>query len=183
MKRIDSAIDGLCLLVPRVFADERGFFFESWNRRTLAELGVQAEFVQDNHAGSGKGTIRGLHYQTLNPQDKRVRALTGSSWDVCVDLRRGSKSFGRSACFLLSAENRHQLWVPKGFAHGYQVLSDRAEVAYKVTDYWTRDSERGLRWNDPALELHWHELGVPPILNARDEQWPRLHEIDPKDLP
>jgi len=166
---------------PRVFGDDRGFFFESFNARRFAELtGVTAEFVQDNHSRSAKGVLRGLHYQLPpNPQGKLVRCVLGSILDVAVDLRRGSASFGQWVGARLSAENHQQLWVPVGFAHGFLTLSENAEVLYKTTDFWSQPCERSIRWNDPQLAIDWPEEGLPqgqPLLAEKDGAAPVLAE-------
>ena len=155
------------LLRPRVFGDARGFFFESYNRKTFAGLGIDAEFVQDNHSRSAKGVLRGLHYQIRQPQGKLVRVAAGEVFDVAVDLRRGSPYFGRVATMRLSAETHDMAWIPPGFAHGFQVLSDYAEFLYKTTDYYAPESERCLKWNDPALAIAW-PLDGEPLLSAKD---------------
>ncbi len=183
MRRIDLALPGLALLEPKVFSDDRGWFCESWNRRTLNGLGIEADFVQDNHSRSAQGTVRGLHYQVRQAQDKLVRVIVGAVFDVCVDLRRGSSTFGKGVGVELSAENRRQLWVPKGFAHGFLVVSEHAEVVYKVTDYWAREWERGVRWSDPALDVRWPALGAAPQANARDAAFPTVAAIPSADLP
>ena len=183
MQRLDTPLPGLCLLEPRVLGDERGWFMETWNERTLAGLGLQAHFVQDNHSRSGRGILRGLHWQKPPvAQTKLVRCLAGAILDVAVDLRRSSPGFGRSHAVELSAANRRQLWVPEGFAHGFLVLSEVAEVAYKVSAYWSKEHERGLRWDDPALGLAWPDLGAPPQLNPRDAAFPALAGLAAADL-
>jgi dTDP-4-dehydrorhamnose 3,5-epimerase len=183
VKAVETGIPGLLLLEPQVFSDQRGWFCETWNRRTLEGLGIRADFVQDNQSCSSRGTLRGLHYQCRQPQDKLLRVVSGAVFDVCVDLRRGSATYGRGFGVELSAANRRQLWVPKGFAHGFLVVSDTAEVIYKVTDYWLREAERGLRWDDPASGVAWPAVGLPPQLNARDAAWPRLADVPAGDLP
>jgi len=150
-----TALADVLLIEPRVYGDARGFFFESWNRRTLAERGLSADFVQDNHSRSGRNVLRGLHYQIRNPQGKLVRVVSGEVWDVAVDLRRRSATFGRWVGLYLSAENKRMLWIPPGFAHGFLVTSDHAEFLYKTTDYWYPEHERTLLWNDPALAIDW----------------------------
>ena len=155
------------LVEPRVFGDDRGFFYESWNRRTLAAAGIDADFVQDNHSRSRRGVLRGLHYQIEHAQGKLVRATVGEVLDVVVDLRRSSPNFGRHLTVTLSAANRKMLWVPPGFAHGFLVLSEAAEFLYKTTDYWYPEHERTLLWNDPALAIDW-PLAGPPTLAAKD---------------
>jgi dTDP-4-dehydrorhamnose 3,5-epimerase len=156
------------LLRPKVFGDARGFFLESYNRKTFAEIGVGAEFVQDNHSRSAKGVLRGLHYQVRQPQGKLVRVVAGEVFDVAVDLRRSSPHFGRVATMRLSAETHEIAWIPPGFAHGFLVLSEYAEFLYKTTDYYAPEFERSLRWNDPALGIAW-PLDVEPLLSAKDQ--------------
>ena len=163
MKIEHSAIADVLLLEPKVFSDERGFFMETWNARSFANLGINAHFVQDNHSRSSKNVLRGLHYQISQPQGKLVRATVGEIWDVAVDLRRGSKSFGRWIAATLSAESHRMLWVPAGFAHGFITLSDYAEVQYKTTDYYAPAHERTLLWNDPALGISWPLAGAPML--------------------
>jgi dTDP-4-dehydrorhamnose 3,5-epimerase len=164
-----TPIAGLVVVVPKVFGDDRGFFFESYNRRALeAALGRTLDFVQDNHSRSARGVLRGHHYQQPSPQGKLVRAVRGEIFDVAVDLRRGSPTLGRWHAERLSAENKRQLWVPEGFAHGFLVLSEEAEVLYKTTAYYAPATERSIRFDDPALAIAWPDLGVPPALSAKD---------------
>ena len=176
------AIEGPLLITPRVIGDERGHFFESWNRRRFAEvLGFDAseapEFVQDNHSRSQRGVLRGLHYQIApEPQAKLVRCVRGAIFDVAVDLRRESPSFGRWVAATLSEDNHQQLWVPVGFAHGFLTLSETAEVLYKTVGYWNRDCERSLRWDDPAIGITWPATGVQPLLAEKDAAAPGLAE-------
>src|SRR6266705_2147702 len=167
MKVTPTALPDILLIEPRVFGDARGYFFESYNQRALAEAGVAAEFVQDNHSLSARGVLRGLHYQVEHAQGKLVRVAAGEVFDVVVDLRRSSPTFGRSIAMTLSAQNRRMLWVPPGLAHGFLTVSDRAEFLYKTTDYWYPEHERTLLWNDPALEIAWPLSGAP-ILTAKD---------------
>ena len=150
-----------------MFGDDRGFFFESWNARAFADAGIDAAFVQDNHSRSRRGVLRGLHYQIEHAQGKLVRVVSGEVFDVVVDLRRSSPTFGRAVGMTLSAENRKMLWVPPGFAHGFLALSESVDFLYKTTDYWYPQHERTLLWNDPALAIDW-PLAVPPILAAKD---------------
>ena len=171
-------MQGPLLFTPRVFGDERGFFFESWNGRRWAELleqdGQQAlPFVQDNHSRSTGGVLRGLHLQIApQPQAKLVRCVAGEIFDVAVDLRSGSPSFGQWVAARLSADNHQQLWVPVGFAHGFLTLSEHAEVLYKTSDYWNRDCERALRWDDPSLAIDWPVDGLQVQLSAKDAEAP-----------
>lgn len=167
MQLTPLALPDVLLIEPRVFGDDRGFFYESWNRRTLAQAGLDVDFVQDNHSRSRRGVLRGLHYQIEHAQGKLVRATAGEVLDVVVDLRRSSPDFGRHVAVTLSAENKRMLWVPPGFAHGFLVLSDVAEFLYKTTDYWYPAHERTLLWNDPALGIDW-PLDVAPTLAAKD---------------
>ena len=155
------------LLRPKVFGDARGFFFESYNRKAFAVLGIDAEFVQDNHSRSARGVLRGLHYQIRQPQGKLVRVAVGEVFDVAVDLRRSSPHFGRVATMRLSAENHHMAWIPPGFAHGFLVLSETAEFLYKTTDYYAPEAERCIAWNDPELAIPW-PLAGEPLLSAKD---------------
>jgi len=155
MRVTAAAIPDVKLIEPRVFGDARGFFFESWNRRALAAAGIDVDFVQDNHSRSRRGVLRGLHYQIQHPQGKLVRVVAGEVFDVAVDLRRASPTFGRHVAVTLSEANRRMLWVPPGFAHGFVVVSEHAEFLYKTTDYWYPEHERTLLWNDPALGIAW----------------------------
>ncbi len=182
MLRIPTAIPDVFIIEPKVFGDERGYFYEAFNSKTLATLGIIGTFVQDNQSRSRRGILRGLHYQVRQSQDKLIRCLSGTIYDVVVDLRRSSPTFGKSVGAELSAENKRMIWVPKGFAHGFVVVSEVAEVLYKVTDYWAKEHERGLRWNDPAVGIAWPDVGVTPDLNTRDATWPTLAEIPDADL-
>ncbi|MDP2109412.1 MAG: dTDP-4-dehydrorhamnose 3,5-epimerase [Thiobacillus sp.] len=165
------------LLRPKVFGDARGFFFESYNRQVFASLGINAEFVQDNHSRSAQGVLRGLHYQISQPQGKLVRVVEGEVFDVAVDLRRGSPHFGCVASFRLSAETHDMAWIPPGFAHGFQVLSGHAEFLYKTTDYYAPEFERCLLWNDPALGIDW-PLDGAPLLSVKDQAGLPLAECE-----
>lgn len=168
MKVTPTAIPEVLILEPQVFGDDRGFFFESYNARRFEQLtGVSANFVQDNHSKSPRNVVRGLHYQIRQPQGKLVRVTAGAIYDVVVDMRRSSPFFGRWVGVDLSAENRRQLWVPPGFAHGFVVTSDTAECLYKTTDYWAPEYERALLWNDPALAIDWPLTGEP-MLSGKD---------------
>lgn len=174
MKVERTAIPEVLLLEPKLFGDARGFFYESYNRRSFAQsTGVDVEFVQDNHSRSSKNVLRGLHYQIRRPQGKLVRVTAGEIWDVAVDLRRGSPSFGRWVAMKLDAEARRMLWIPAGFAHGFLVLSEQAEVLYKTTDYHAPEHERTLLWNDPALAIPWPLAGAPaaqPVMSDKDRR-------------
>jgi dTDP-4-dehydrorhamnose 3,5-epimerase len=167
MRVVPTSIPDVKIVEPRVFGDARGFFFESWNARALAEAGIAAEFVQDNHSRSAQGVLRGLHYQLAHAQGKLVRVVAGEVYDVAVDLRRSSPTFGRHVAITLSAEDKRMLWVPPGFAHGFCVISASADFLYKTTDYWHPEDERTLLWNDPALAIAW-PLAGPPTIAPRD---------------
>jgi dTDP-4-dehydrorhamnose 3,5-epimerase len=178
MKVISTNIDGLLVVEPNVFGDDRGFFFESFNARRFAELtGVEAEFVQDNHSRSAKNVLRGLHYQIEQAQGKLVRVTAGSVFDVAVDLRKSSPTFGKWFGIELSAENKRQLWIPPGFAHGFLVTSDAAEFLYKTTDYYAPQHERAILWNDPAIGIEWPLQGEP-LLSGKDQKGALLAEAD-----
>ena len=164
------AIFDVVLFEPKVFGDERGFFFESFNHRDFEDvIGRSVQFLQDNHSRSSKGVLRGLHYQVQQPQGKLVRVVEGEVFDVAVDIRRGSASFGQWVGAYLSAENKHQLWVPEGFAHGFVALSETAEFLYKTTSYYAPAHERCIRWDDPDLGIDW-PISEPPSLSAKDLQ-------------
>ena len=172
------AIPDVILIEPRVFGDDRGFFFESFNQARFDEaVGRPVNFVQDNHSRSVKNVLRGLHYQIQQPQGKLVRVVAGEVFDVAVDLRLSSPTFGQWVGAVLSAENKHQLWVPEGFGHGFVVLSDHAEFLYKTTDYYAPQFERCVRWNDPALAIDWRIQGEP-VLSAKDAQGLLLADAD-----
>lgn len=169
MNVIPSNLPEVLMLEPKVFGDERGFFFESFNATTFANLtGLQVNFVQDNHSLSAQNVLRGLHYQIRQPQGKLVRVISGEVFDVAVDLRRSSPHFGQWTGVVLSAENKRQLWIPPGFAHGFVVTSEKAEFLYKTTDYWAPEHERCLQWNDPAIGIQW-PLTTAPALSAKDQ--------------
>ncbi len=171
-----TEFDGVLLIEPRVWEDERGFFYESYNERTFAEHGIHARFVQDNHSRSVRGVLRGIHYQAPpHAQAKLVRALSGEVLDVVVDLRRGSPRFGQWLGFNLSQTNHRMLFIPEGYGHAFCVLSDVAEVAYKCTDFYAPETAKGLRWNDPDVNVDWPV--TEPILSAQDEAHPFLREL------
>ncbi len=175
---VPSSIPDVLVLEPRVFGDARGFFFESFNRRVFTELtGFAGDFVQDNHSRSQRGVLRGLHYQIRQPQGKLVRVVDGAVFDVVVDVRRGSATFGRWFGVELSAENKRMVWIPPGFAHGFLVLSDSAEFLYKTTDYWAPGHERTIAWDDPAIGIEWPLQGEPQ-LSAKDKLGKRLGEAE-----
>jgi dTDP-4-dehydrorhamnose 3,5-epimerase len=181
VKVVPADIAGVLMLEPKVFGDARGFFYESYNRRTFAQAtGLDVEFVQDNHSRSSKDVLRGLHYQIRQPQGKLVRVTAGEIWDVAVDLRRGSASFGRWTAATLSAETHRMLWVPAGFAHGFIVLSENAEVQYKTTDYYAPEHERTLLWNDPALAIRW-PLAGEPVMTDKDRRGTSLSAAETFD--
>ena len=168
MKVIPTAISDVLVVEPHVFGDNRGFFYESFNARKFKELtGLEPNFVQDNHSRSAKNVLRGLHYQIKQPQGKLIRVVAGEVFDVAVDIRKGSPTFGRWVGQTLSAENKKQLWIPVGFAHGFLVLSDYAEFLYKTTDYWAPEHERCIAWNDSDLAVRWPSEKAP-ILSAKD---------------
>lgn len=167
MKVIETTIPGVLILEPKVFGDERGFFLESWNRRTFSALGIDSEFVQDNHSRSQRGVLRGLHYQIRQPQGKLVRVVSGEVFDVAVDLRKSSPTFGQWTGVTLSADNKRLFWIPPGCAHGFLTLSETADFLYKATDYYAPEHERALLWNDPELAIDW-PLPFPPTLSAKD---------------
>lgn len=162
-----TTLQDVVIVEPKVFGDERGFFLEVYNQATFGKLGLPTDFVQDNHSGSQKGVLRGLHYQLQQPQGKLVRVLRGAIYDVAVDLRRGSRQFGQWVAVELTAENKRQLWVPPGFAHGFLTLAEFTEVSYKVTQLYAPQHERSLLWSDPALGIPW-PLEGEPILSAKD---------------
>ena len=168
MHLIPTRLHDVAILEPKVFGDERGFFLEAYNESTFRTLGLPTRFQQDNHSGSRRGVLRGLHYQLYQPQGKLVRALRGEIFDVAVDLRQGSPQFGQWFGLILSAENKRQLWIPPGFAHGFLVLSEFAEVAYKATELYAPAHERSVLWNDPAIGILW-PLEGEPILSAKDQ--------------
>ena len=163
MRVTPTALPDVLLIEPQVYGDGRGFFFESWNRRAFAEAGLEAEFVQDNHSRSGHNVLRGLHYQVEHAQGKLVRVCVGEVFDVVVDIRRSSPTFGRSFGMMLSAENQRMLWIPPGFAHGFLVVSESADFLYKTTDYWYPEHERTLLWSDTALAIAWPLDGAPTV--------------------
>ena len=171
-------IPDVMIIEPKVFGDDRGFFFESFNERRFAELtGASPHFVQDNHSRSARNVLRGLHYQIRQPQGKLVRVTSGEVFDVAVDMRRSSPTFGRWVGVTLSAENKRQLWIPEGFAHGFVVTSESAEFLYKTTDYWAPEYERSVRWDDPAIGIRWPLQGAP-LLSAKDQAGVSLAEAE-----
>jgi len=183
MDRIETNLPGVCIIVPDVYGDNRGFFMESYNRRSFAGLGIHHTFVQDNHSRSARGVVRGLHYQLGKPQAKLVRVLFGEAYDVAVDVRRGSETFGQWAAVTLSAEDKRMLFIPEGFAHGFCVISEYAEFAYKCSDLYAPDEERGVIWNDPDLAIPWPLGGAEPILSPKDAAYGPLADVPAGDLP
>ena len=183
MRVIEAPLPGVMLLAPQVIKDHRGFFMESYSRRRLAEIGIDRYFVQDNHSRSVQGVLRGLHYQLGQPQAKLVRATRGRVYDVVVDVRRGSPTFGRWAGAELSEDNHLILFAAEGFAHGFLVLSEVAEFQYKCSDFYNREEERGLAWNDPKIGIEWPLNGGEPVLSDRDRQWGPFAEVAEEDLP
>jgi dTDP-4-dehydrorhamnose 3,5-epimerase len=178
MKVTPTALPDVLVIEPQVFGDARGFFFESFNRRGFREAtGLDLEFVQDNHSRSAKNVLRGLHYQIRQPQGKLVRCIAGEVFDVAVDLRRSSPTFGKWAAVTLSAENKRMTWVPPGFGHGFLVLSEYAEFLYKTTDYWAPKHERSVAWNDPDIGIAW-PLAGEPVLSAKDKTGTRLRNAE-----
>jgi dTDP-4-dehydrorhamnose 3,5-epimerase len=178
MKATTLAIEDVILLEPTVFGDDRGFFFESFNQAKFeAAIGRKVNFVQDNHSRSVKNVLRGLHYQIQQPQGKLVRVVQGEIFDVAVDIRKSSPTFGKWVGEVLSAENKKQLWIPEGFAHGFVVLSESAECLYKTTDYWAPQHERSIIWNDPDLKIGW-DTEIVPVLSVKDGQGVPLRQAE-----
>lgn len=177
IRKISTSLPGVVVLEPRVFGDERGFFLESYNEKVFAELGIGERFVQDNHSSSRRNVLRGLHYQIQQPQGKLVRVVEGEVLDVAVDLRRSSPTFGGWEAVRLSGENKRMLWIPPGFAHGFRVISEQAQVLYKATDYYAPQYERTVAWNDPALKIDW-ELDGEPVVSAKDQRGVTLRDAE-----
>lgn len=178
MKVTTTALPGVVILEPKVFGDNRGFFLESFNRRVFQEAtGFDGEFVQDNHSRSSRGVLRGLHYQVRQPQGKLVRVVRGAVFDVAVDLRRSSPTFGKWAGVELTEENQLQFWVPPGFAHGFVVLSESADFLYKATDYYAPQHERAVAWNDPSIGINW-PVDLQPLLSEKDACAPLLAQAE-----
>ena len=180
ISKIPTSLAGVLILEPRVFSDERGFFFESYNEEVMARLGITERFVQDNHSFSARNVVRGLHYQIEQAQGKLVRVGDGEILDVVVDLRRSSPTFGRSEAVRLSGENKRMLWIPVGFAHGFSVISQRAHVLYKTTDFYAPEHERTLAWNDPDLKIDWGLQGEP-IVSEKDQRGVLLRDAQTFD--
>ncbi|MDY7229549.1 dTDP-4-dehydrorhamnose 3,5-epimerase [Hyalangium rubrum] len=176
MKVTPTEIPGVLIIEPKVFGDDRGFFLETFNAKRYAEAGIPGPFVQDNYSRSVKGTLRGLHFQEPQPQGKLVQVVAGAVWDVAVDIRKGSPTFGKWVGVELSAENRRQFWVPPGFAHGFYVLSESADFQYKCTALYAPENDRGIRWDDPALAIAWPLSEGAPKLSAKDAAAPHLKD-------
>lgn len=178
MKVIRTAIEDVLIIEPQVFGDERGFFLESYNEKRWQEMtGLTKPFVQDNHSRSGKGVLRGIHYQIKQPQGKLVRVVSGEVFDVAVDLRKNSETFGNWVSVLLTAENKKQLWIPEGFGHGFLVVSENADFLYKTTDYYAPENERCIVWNDEQLNINWPQ-DIEPQLSAKDAAGVRFADAD-----
>lgn len=185
-KRTDTSIEGVCIIEPTVFGDDRGYFMETYSKVDFAEIGINCEFVQDNQSKSKKGVLRGLHFQKENTQAKLVRCISGKVFDVAVDLRPGSTTYGKWEGVILSAENKKMFMIPKGFAHGFLVLSDTAEFAYKCDDVYNHEAEGGLKWDDEEIGIVWPEVeGMKPeeyLTSEKDGKWPTLAELRETDL-
>ena len=185
-KRTDTSIEGVCIIEPTVFGDERGYFMETYEKRGFEEIGIKGDFVQDNQSRSKKGVLRGLHFQKQHSQAKVVRCIKGEVFDVAVDLRPGSKTYGKWEGIILSEENKKMFYIPRGFAHGFLVLSDFAEFCYKVDNIYDHESEGGLKWDDPDVNIIWPEVpGLKPeeyLTSEKDGKWPSLKELSKTDL-
>jgi dTDP-4-dehydrorhamnose 3,5-epimerase len=177
-KKIETSIDGVYIIEPTVFGDERGYFMETYSETEFAEIGINTKFVQDNQSKSKKGVLRGLHFQTENSQGKLVRVIRGEVFDVCVDLRKDSKTYGKWEGVILSEENKKMFMIPVGFAHGFLVLSDEAEFTYKCTDIYNKAAEGGLIWNDPDVGIKWPEVDTELLFSEKDQKWPTLKELN-----
>ena len=180
MTKIETSLADVLLLEPRVFGDERGFFLESYNEKAFAQMGICDRFVQDNQSHSSRNVIRGLHYQIGQPQGKLVRVITGEILDVALDLRRSSPTFGKWESFTLSAANKRMLWIPPGFAHGFRVLSEAADVVYKATDFYAPEQERTVAWNEPSLNIDW-QLDGNAVVSNKDQRGARFEECEKFD--
>ena len=178
---VETSLPGVLVIKPRAFEDPRGFFMETYRQNALADAGIRETFVQDNHSHSSRGVLRGLHYQLHHPQAKLCRVVTGEVLDVAVDIRVGSPNFGKWVGVVLSAENRTQIYIPKGFAHGFVVRSETADFLYKCSDYYDGPDDRGVLWNDPDLAIEWDTLD--PIISGKDARYLRLAEVPPDQLP
>jgi len=183
VKRIGTELAGVCIIEPKVFGDQRGYFFESYNQRSFAAIGIATTFVQDNQSGSTRGVLRGLHFQLRQPQAKLVRVIRGEVFDVAVDIRVGSPTFARWTATILSGENRRMLFIPEGFAHGFVVLSAEAEFIYKCSDFYAPEHERGISWDDPAIGIEWPQGALPPLLSAKDRGYGPLAALAQGELP
>ena len=185
-KKIDTTIEGVCIIEPTVFGDERGYFMETYEKNDFKEIGITGDFVQDNQSRSKKGVLRGLHFQKDHSQATIVRCIRGEVFDVAVDLRPGSKTYGKWEGAILSEENKKMLYIPRGFAHGFLVLSDVAEFCYKVDNIYDHESEGGLRWNDEKVGIVWPEIeGISKedyLTSEKDRKWPSLQELKETDL-
>jgi dTDP-4-dehydrorhamnose 3,5-epimerase len=181
MKVVETSLPGAVIIEPQVFGDSRGYFYESYNKAKYAEAGITSEFVQSNVSRSAKGVLRGLHYQWPNPQGKLVSVLEGEVFDVAVDIRRGSPTFGQWAGVMLSSENKRHFWIPEGYAHGFCVLSDFATFAYQCTAQYDRAADAGVRWNDADIGIDWPVSH--PLLSEKDEKAPLLRDVSPDRLP
>lgn len=179
MKLVPTGIPDLCVIEPRVFGDDRGFFLESWNYKTFADLGLDLTFVQDNHSRSARGVLRGLHFQNPNPQGKLVRVVTGRAWDVAVDLRKSSPTFGKWHGVELSAANKRLFWVPPGFAHGFVSLEDGTDFLYKCTSFYEPANEHSLQWDDPTVGIDWPLEGIEPQLSGKDAAGRAFADVEP----
>lgn len=177
----ETILPGVYIIEPKVFEDSRGFFLESYNKNKFTEVGINCDFVQDNHSKSVQGTLRGLHYQLKYPQAKLCRVTQGKVFDVAVDIRSGSPNFGKWVSVVLSAGNKKQIFVPRGFAHGFLVLSDTAEFQYKCDEFYHPEDEQGLLWNDPSLNINWEV--AEPVLSTKDQRFPTLAAIPKGSLP
>ena len=185
LKKTDTKIDGVCIVEPTVFGDNRGYFMETYNKSDFQEIGLDYDFVQDNQSKSKKGVLRGLHFQKENTQAKLVRCIKGEVFDVAVDLRPGSKTYGQWEGVVLSEENKKMFMIPKGFAHGFLVLSDEAEFTYKCDDVYNHEAEGGLAWDDPQIGIKWPMENLKPedlITSDKDAKWPSLEELKNSDL-
>ena len=178
MNVIETELPGVLIIEPNVYGDERGFFQETFHAKRYVDCGISKPFVQDNHSRSGKGILRGLHYQLRQPQGKLVRVTQGVAFDVAVDIRKGSPTFGKWVGVTLSEENFRQIYVPPGFAHGFCTLSDRVDFLYKCTDYYAPDDEHGLIWDDPDIGIVWPDIGTSYRLSDKDRRNPRLRDVD-----
>ena len=186
MKRLATGLPDVWLLAPDAAQDARGYLLETYQQREFADLGIRESFVQDNQSGSRRGTLRGLHYQLRRPQAKLCRVVAGEVLDVVVDIRRGSPTFGKHTATILSAENRRQIYIPAGFAHGFLVLSEWADFFYKCSDYYDAGDQRGVAWDDPALEIEWNLAArgiATPLLSEKDQRQLRLHDLPAEVLP